>query len=206
MRATLLITVGAVCATACGSSRPAATTPMPALPATSAGTSPTDIMVRTRVGVGDSFSPQRGEAALRAFVPEVALDQTGGECQSIRTEGSGATVVSAYYPKRVGVQTQVTVTFDSAGHVARYSERRGVPAPIKGVPTAKLDSALRASEAAVRSTTISFDYAIDQAIVMNHGGGKPTDAVIGAVRTMESVAKLGPPKETLERMRKLCGV
>jgi hypothetical protein len=53
---------------------------------------------------------------------------------------------------------------------------------------------------------LSFDYAIDQAIVMNRGGGKPTNAVLGTIRSMENVAKLGPPAARIERARKLCGV
>ncbi len=164
-------------------------------------------MIRTRVSNGDSFVPQRGDAALRAFVPDVAAEETGGECQLLRTSGSGATIVTAYYPTRQNARLQVTVTFDSAGHVARYSERRGVPHLARGPMTpAQLDSAVRASDAANRSTTVSLDYAIDQAIAMNRGGGKPTSAIMSTVRAMESLPALGPPSARLERMRKLCGV
>ena len=41
---------------------------------------------------------------------------------------------------------------------------------------------------------------------MNRGGGKPTNAVIGTIRSMERLDKLGPPVARIERARKLCGV
>jgi hypothetical protein len=80
-----------------------------------------DVMVRTRVSVGDSFSPQTGAAAIRAFVPEVAPVDSGGECMLLRTGGSGATIVTAFFPKRTSVQTQVNITFDSSGRLVRYA-------------------------------------------------------------------------------------
>jgi hypothetical protein len=163
-----------------------------------------DILIRAT----DSFSPQRGEAALRAFVPEVSADETGGECTVNRTTGSGATMVTAFYPARTNPRFQITVTFDSVGHVVRYSERRGIPRvkPPTGATRAQVDSTIRAAEASIRSTTISFDYPIDQAIVMNRGGGRPTDAVMATIRDVEHVEKFGSVAARLERMRKLCGV
>jgi hypothetical protein len=105
-------------------------------------------------------------------------------------------------------QLQVSVTFDSAGRLVRYSERRGVVrfAPTPGMTPPQIDSLVRATEAKVRSTSISMDYAIDQAVVSNRGGGKPTEAVLGSVRAIERLDKLGPPVARMERMRKLCGV
>jgi hypothetical protein len=163
-------------------------------------------MIRTRVST-DMFVPQRGDTALRAFVPDVAAEETGGECQLLRTGGSGATIVIAYYPARSNARLQVNVTFDSSGRLVRYNERRGIPHRPRGRLTpAQLDSAVRADEAANRSTTVSLDYAIDQAIATNRGGGRPTSAVLGTVREMESLTSLGPPAARLERVRKLCGV
>lgn len=64
------------------------------------------------------------------------------------------------YPARIGAAAQVSITFDSAGHLVRYSERRGIPR-ITGITRdmsdAQRDSAMRAAEASVRSTTINFD-------------------------------------------------
>lgn len=70
----------------------------------------------------------------------------------------------------------------------------------------QIDSLIRKAEASIRSTTINMDYAIDQAIVSNRGGGKPTVAVLGTVRAVKRLEKVGPPAARLERMRKLCGV
>lgn len=167
---------------------------------------PTDVMVRVRSG--DSFTPQRGEAALQAFVPEIAPFDSGGECFTGRLPGSGVTTVSASFPTRKAPRNSISLVFDSAGHLARYSEQRGVPhfPPPTGLTSAQLDSAMRAATDAIRTTSLSFDYAIDQAIVMNRGGGKPTNAVLGSIRSMENMAKLGPPTARIERARKLCGV
>jgi hypothetical protein len=191
---------------ACSTTKPNAT----AAPALRVDTSraprePTDVMVRVRSG--DSFSPQRGEAALQAFVPEVAPFDSAGECFTGRLPGSGVTTVSASFPTRKAPRNSVTLMFDSAGHLARYSEQRGVPRfpPPTGLTSAQLDSAMRAATDAIRTTSLSFDYAIDQAIVMNRGGGKATNAVIGSIRSMESLKKLGPPIARIERVRKLCG-
>lgn len=194
--------LGSVMLVACSTHAPA---PEPAAAPASSASQP---MIRTRVAIGESFSPKSGEAALLAFVPDVAPLDSGGECSVMRTGGSGATIVTASFPKRIGAHTSATITFDSAGHLIRFSERRGV-SPIgstAAMTDAQRDSAIRASGIARRSTTISFDYAIDQAVVSNSGGGRPSDAIIGTVRSVEKLEKLGPPTERLARVRKLCGV
>lgn len=166
---------------------------------------PKNVLIRVSA---DRFIPRTDAASIRAFVPDVPPVDSGGECMVRRTGGSGATLVTAYYPRRVGAQTQATLTFDSVGHLVRFSERRGVPKPIagRGLSPAQLDSALRASNQSIRSTNISLDYAIDQAIVINSGAGKPTDAILSTVRTIERLDKLGPPIARIERARRLCGV
>jgi hypothetical protein len=166
------------------------------------------VLVRTSVRAGETFIPRTGDEAIRAFVPDVSGEETGGECTFVRTGGSGATVATAYYPSRLMARLQVSVTFDSAGRLVRYSERRGIVrfAPTPGMTPAQIDSLVRATEAQVRSTSISMDYAIDQAVVSNRGGGKPTEAVLATVRAIERLDKLGPPVARMERMRKLCGV
>jgi len=187
------------------------TTPKPGpAPSTSADTvrspRPSDVLVR--VTSSESFSPQRGEAAIRAFVPEIAPVDSGGECFTGRLPGSGATTISASFPTRKAARTTITLTFDSAGHLARYSETRGVPHPQSpaGLTDAQRQEAVRMAIDTTRSTSLSFDYAIDQAIVMNRGGRKPTNAIMGTVRSFERLDKLGPPIARIERARKLCGV
>lgn len=165
-------------------------------------------MVRVAVTRGESFSPSSGDSAIRAFVPEIAPTDSGGECRLFRTRGNGATFVTAYFPSFDSARTTISVTFDSAGHLVRFADRRGgVRFNTPGATTeAQRDSAVRAARAAARSTSISFDYAIDQAIAANDGGGKPTLAVIGSVRSMENLQKLGPPTKRLALVRRLCAV
>jgi len=185
-------------------SAPAPRTPTPSGATTTTPPQQRDLLVSAT----ESFTPRSGDAAIQAFVPEVAPVDSGGECLVTRTAGSGAMTVGGFFPRRSASQTTMSVTFDSAGHVVRFSDRRGVPKPIvtAGMTTQQRDSALRAAANAVRSTTISLDYAVDQAMVMNRGAGKPTDAIIGPVRAIEKLEKLGPPTARLERLRRLCGV
>jgi hypothetical protein len=207
-----LLTIAACGASAsCSHAPPASPSPQPssaASPSTTTASNAPSVQRDVFVSATDSFSPQRGEAAMRAFVPEVAADETGGECMVGRTPGSGATMVTAFYPARTTSTFQITLTFDSVGHVVRYSERRGIPhiKPPTGATRAQLDSTIRATDASLRSTTISLDYPIDQGMVMNRGGGKPTNAVMATVRDVEHAEKLGSISARLERMRKLCGV
>ena len=161
------------------------------------------------IRISESYRPETGPAALKAFVADVSAKEDGGECQVARTSGSGATTVSASYPTRVGSQLQVTVTFDSAGHLIRYAEFRGSPPTIPRGPrvtSASVDSAFREHEARNRSTAITLDYGADRATAMNRGGGRPTIVITGTVREIERLDQLGPPTARLERMRKHCGV
>lgn len=201
--------VVALASVACGSGSNTATpapTPAPPGPATSAAAPGVPVRRDLFMPVG-SFSPARGDSARRAFVPEIAADESGGECSINRTLGSGATMAIAYFPARVKALMQVNITFDSSGRLVRYSERRGIPeTSSKGLKLEQLDSLIRAQEAKTRSTSVNLDYGIDQGMVMNRGGGKPINAVIGTVREVERMEKLGPITARLERVRKLCGV
>ena len=184
--------------------KPTSTTP-PVADTARAARQP-DVMVRVRSS--ESFTPQRGEAAIQAFVPEIAPVDSGGECYTGRLPGSGATTISASFPTRKAPRTTITLVFDSAGHLARYSELRGVPRPQSpiGLTDAQREEAVRVAVDTTRSTSLSFDYAIDQAVVMNRGGRKPTNAIMGTIRSFERLDKLGPPIARIERARKLCGV
>lgn len=196
---------GALVLIACSTTpKPGPTLPAPA--DTARGTRQADVLVRVRSS--ESFTPQRGEAAIQAFVPEIAPVDSGGECYTGRLPGSGATTISASFPTRKAPRTTITLVFDSAGHLARYSELRGVPRPQSpvGLTDAQREEAVRVAVDTTRSTSLSFDYAIDQAIVMNRGGRKSTNAIIGTVRSFERLDKLGPPVARIERARKLCGV
>lgn len=193
----LAVTTGVV--SSCRSS------PAPAAPAP---VSRADTTRRVNVFIGESFSPRTGSAAIAEFVPDIAPTDSGGECMVSRTGGSGATIVSVAFPSRAASRTQATIVFDSSGRLTRYSERRGgsrIPSTV-GMTAAQRDSTVRVASLATRSTTISLDYAIDQAVISNRGGGKPTDAVLSTVRAVEKLEKFGPIVARIERVRRLCGV
>jgi hypothetical protein len=78
--------------------------------------------------------------------------------------------------------------------------------PTTGMTSEQRDSTIRATNAAMRSTLITIDYAIDQAIISNRGGGRPTDAILSNVRAVEKIEKFGPIVARVERVRRLCGV
>jgi hypothetical protein len=199
----------ALVAAACG--KPT-TTPAPATNAATASTtqrttaSPSGTVMMRAVATSESFVPGTGPQALKAFVADVKPDEAGGECSLTRTTGNGALIATAFYPTRAASATQVTIAFDSAGHAARYSELRGVPHIKPGLRIAQVDSARRAIEAVMRSTSITFDYAVDRAFALNRGAGKPTVAITSTVREMENLDNLQKPAARMERMRKLCGV
>ena len=179
---------------------------------TSTSTSPVVPPGQTQMRVvrtGETFRPLTDEESIRKFVTDVAVVETEGECTLIRTGGSGATITTAFFPSRKAVVTQISITFDSAGHLVRYSERRGGSRTTglnRQSSDAQFDSVVRAANASARSTTLSFDYAIDQGVASNTGGGKPTIAILGPVRTLERLESLGNPAARIERVRKLCGV
>lgn len=165
--------------------------------------------VLTRVST-EVFTPARGDSAIRAFIPEILPVDFGGECRLTRSRGSGATTVLAAFPRLDSSATSVTLLFDSAGHLVRFSDNRGgnqVIRPPPGATPAQRDSMVRLSIASQpRRTSINLDFATDQALAMNAGGGRRTEAVTGTVRQVESVQALGPPTMRIARIRKLCGV
>jgi hypothetical protein len=158
--------------------------------------------------VRESFSPKRGDAAFAAFKPSLPAEEKGGECALARTTGNGATIVTAGFPAHKNPRLAITMTFDSVGHLMRYAERRGQTTLPKttGMSDAQRDSVVRATLDGQRSTTISLDWAIDQSLAINRGGGLPTEAIVGTVKAMENLPQLGPVSARLERVRKLCGV
>jgi hypothetical protein len=167
-------------------------------------------VMRIRVNPGEAFSPETGPAAVKGFVPEIAASDSGGECRLLKGPGtSNVTTAAASFPNRAAAKMNVSLTFDSVGHLVRYSEIRGFTG-IRNIPPgtteAQRDSMMNAGRAATRTTSISLDYSIGQAILHNRGGGLPDHAVLASPKDIESLAILGPVKDRLVRVRKLCGV
>jgi hypothetical protein len=188
----------------------ASTTPAPAVtPATvtERTTSGSSGLIMLRSAATDGrFIPGTGPHALKSFVADVQPDESGGECSLNRSRGNGALTVVAYYPTRTASNMQTVMTFDSVGHLVHYTETRGIPHIKPGLRLEQADSARRAIEATMRSTSISLDYPVDRAFAMNRGAGKPTVAITSTVREMENLDNLQRPAARMERMRKLCGV
>jgi len=153
-------------------------------------------------------APMLAVAALKAFKPAVAPSDSGGECSLNRSSGSGATTVVATFPGHVRPSMSVAMTFDSAGHLVRYSESRGLAGPIStlGMTPKQRDSTLAAHIRSTRSTNITLDWPVDRGMVINRIPGEPTDAVMAAVREVESRPQLGPVSARIDRVRRLCGV
>jgi hypothetical protein len=187
--------LGAMATVGCAASPPPATSPAPA-------------RVTRDVLISDSFSPRRGAEALKAFTPVMPAVDSGGECSLSRSAGSGATTVIATFPSHLQRAMSVAMTFDSAGHLVRYSESRGLPSSIStaGMTPRQRDSTLADHLRATRSTNITLDWAVDHGIVSNRVPGNPTEAVLATVREVEALPQLGPVSARLERVRKLCGV
>lgn len=191
-----------------GSTKPTPS-PQSAAPTVSATTmiGPASVGRMTQVSeTVDQFTPGTGAQALKDFVADALPSESGGECSLTRSSGNGALTVIAFHPSRSASTMQTMITFDSVGHVVRYNESRNLPPFKRGMRVAQMDSVRRAFEAANRMTTISFDYPADRAFATNRGAGKPTVAIMSAVREMENLENLQRPRERMERMRKLCGV
>lgn len=163
---------------------------------------------RVRISGGEMFSPEMGSPAVRAFVPDVAATEDGGECALHKIPNSTALIATATFPNRKEPLMSVSMTFDAQGKVVRYSETRGIPR-IKGgtigMTETQRDSSLGVAIAAVRSTIVMLDYPLDQGILRNRGGGLPEHAAVSSAREVEGLPRLGI-KARMEHFRKLCGV
>jgi hypothetical protein len=144
-----------------------------------------------------------------SFVAEVESNEIGGECNSASPFGPNSTVVIANFPTRAAPLMNAVLTFDSVGHLIRYNETRGFSGA-RGVPAtatpAERDSIRAAQGAAIRSTSISFDYTTGLAILRNFGGRQPSVIATAPVAVVEKMPQFGPINERVERVRKLCGV
>lgn len=150
----------------------------------------------------------RSDSALRAFVPDVLPVERGGECRLSRSTGSGATTTVAYFPSQDSAHTVVTLKFDSVGHLVRFQERRGA-ATYRTPPNltpAQRDSARLVWMREQKSTTVTLDFAVDEAFATNSGGNSQVGGITGTVRAVERLERLGPPTKRIQAARQLCGV
>jgi hypothetical protein len=186
------------------SNRAAAPTPSSADTARATG----QVMTRIARMSSEPFMPLGTDSAIAAFRPDVQPADSAGRCNTMRTTGSGARVVSAEFHARDSTMTRASFMFDSAGNLIRFIDQRGsrgfhVP---PGATSAQFDSARRANELRNRTTHIQLDFASDYALAVNNGGGRPSVAINGTVRQLETLPALGPPTERMKRMRLFCGI
>jgi hypothetical protein len=147
---------------------------IPAPPASPTGSS---------VGFSDRFRADR-LAAQRAFRPARPAVDRGGECVVRQMAGSTERLITGYFPSQADAEVMVVLTVDSTDRLLRYDEQRGVLKVDTQTPSGariSVDSALRAAEAATRSTSIWLDVRRNEAGAMNRGGGRPTEVVVGLV-------------------------
>jgi hypothetical protein len=84
---------------------------------------------------------------------------------------------------------------DTSGRLVRFSDRRG-RVRISGIPggsRAQFDSAFAEARRTTRSSTVSLDYALGQALLMNDGGGKADEALMVPLRAMANDERFGAP-------------
>lgn len=147
------------------------------------------------------------DSKLASFVADVQANDAGGECTRMPAVKYLERRVTVFYPTRAAPAMYASITFDSSGHLARYSEVRGAKLlqPVSGLSAKQQrDSAARAASAA-RVTTINLNYATDEATLMNEGGRKPMIAVSASARSVQQDSRFGISGR-VARMRKLCGV
>jgi hypothetical protein len=197
----VLLFAAATFAVACASA--------PAQPASSvlvaASRPASDTQVRIR---SESFSPATSDSALRAFKPHAQPVDSAGQCAVRRSSGNGSTIVSASFQGANSTGTTTTLSFDSVGHLVRFTDAWGSPRirPAPGASREQLDSAFSRVSRSIRMTSITLDWSVDQAMVFNSGGGEPTVAVTSSVRAVENLPQLGPPTKRIQFIRKFCGV
>jgi hypothetical protein len=98
---------------------------------------------------------------------------------------------------------------DSAGKLVHYAERRGPPIHpvVPGSDEAHATPAqVAAAAAAVRSTTITLDYARNSGTISNRGGGRPDQVASGYIDVVGAMEAFGKPLDRAGRVLAQCRV
>ncbi len=190
----------------CARSNPAVSSPTPAPPPSGAN----DVLLRRPPSVG-------GTLTLATFQPDLPAVEGGFECtgrEAVGQNGLGrqllgrtAISISAVAPSRADTRATIVLVVDSAGDVVRYAERRGPPirpAVRPGFESQATAAEVASAAAAVRSTTITLDFARRRATVANRGGGTPEQLVSGPIDVVGSMDKFGRPLDRAARVLAQC--
>lgn len=143
---------------------------------------------------------QIGPEALAEFDPVRPAVEEGGECREWERPGVVGMSFTAHFPNRASPEAMVTLAFDDAGEIARYTEIRGVPKPSRSV------AEMEAQVAEMDRVFINLDYATGEASVRNMQPGGTGRGVFATVEEFERSATLGDLEARLRRTRELCGV
>lgn len=155
---------------------------------------------------GARVSTNQSEEAIRAWRPDRAAVEGGGECQSFPMPMPGVRTLSVQFPSRAKPEGTVSITVDSLGRLLRYSDNRGarnvrIPA---NATAAQRDSAIAADNARMRRTSISLDFASGMGIAVNQGGDLPDDAVSSHVTVFNTHQQFGSPAKRIEQVTAIC--
>jgi hypothetical protein len=138
-------------------------------------------LVRQRVDTAIivTGSPER----LAAFHFDVPLPTDTGVCVRRAVPFGVGEMISVYHPEERNATALVSVNIDTAGHIIRFTDRRGQvgihfdhPASAK-----ELDSALAVARRTTRSSMLYLDYPMGRAMLSNEGGGRKTESVMAAL-------------------------
>ncbi len=163
---------------------------------------PTPILRR-----GQEVRPLRVSADVVSWRPEIAPVDSGGECSAAPLPGMGVRALLVQFPARATAQASLIVTLDSTNTPIRFTDSRGVlrtPGFAQAKTDAERDSVLREARRLVRRTTISYDFATGTAMAINLDGGRPDQAVSGAITLFDTLPAMGAPRRRMQRALAIC--
>jgi hypothetical protein len=163
---------------------------------------PTPILRR-----GQEVRPLRVSADVVSWRPEIAPVDSGGECSAAPLPGMGVRALLVQFPARATARASLIVTLDSTNTPIRFTDSRGVlrtPGFAQAKTEAERDSVLREARRLVRRTTISYDFATGTAMAINLDGGRPDQAVSGAITLFDTLPAMGAPRRRMQRALAIC--
>lgn len=148
-----------------------------------------------------------GSPQLAAFNLEVPLPTDTGVCVRRPVPLGIGELVSVYYPGVRNAAAVASVNVDTAGHIIRYSERRGEVSLDAGrrLTRQELDSAITATRLRTRSSTIYLDYGLGHALLTNEGGGRKTESIMARLTAVANDPRFGAPDARARAIVARCG-
>jgi len=163
---------------------------------------PTPILRR-----GQEVRPLRVSADVVSWRLEFGPVDIGGGCSAAPLPGMGVRALLVQFPARATARASLIVTLDSTNTPIRFTDSRGVlrtPGFALAKTEAERDSVLREARRLVRRTTISYDFATGTAMAINLDGGRPDQAVSGAITLFDTLPAMGAPRRRMQRALAIC--